>query len=261
MIMLKSSLALVAHIVEPPDLYAGTDSYFLCPACHTFSYGRYGTLCHACLNQLEPTYCWRYENSLHFLDPEALSVLEHVLPLFLYGDVSNIRKLIFQLKYHGDLRLGYAFGHLLGQHLIAAGYTACFDGIVPVPLHWFKYLRRGYNQSEIFARGLSEVLRIPVYPALRRPIYRKSQTKLSERYARSHNVAGVFALAPHASERYAGQHLLLVDDVLTTGATASECIARLLDIPAVRLSFASIAIRPTLLRRAYGRGDNKHFTD
>ena len=76
---------------------------------------------------------------------------------------------------------------------------------------------------------------------------------MAQREERSHNVEGVFTLKEGNAERYAGQHLLLVDDVLTTGATASECINCLQEIPDVRLSFASIAVRPTLLRLAYGQ--------
>lgn len=249
---LKKYFAPIEYITTEHDLHSKDKTYFICPSCNTFSYGRYGTICDECLTHLQLTYSWCYEDMLHFSEPETLSLLEHVFPLFMYESTTHIRNLIFRLKYYGELQLGYAFGHLLGHQLLASGYGDCFDGIVPVPLHWFKYLKRGYNQSDIFARGLSAILGIPVYKALQRTTYRKSQTKVTQREARSHNVEGVFAPRAHTTRRYAGQHLLLVDDVLTTGSTASECINCLLRIPDVHLSFASIAIRPTLLRLAYG---------
>ena len=249
---LKKFIAPIEYTEGNHEFICDNKTYFPCPSCGTFSYGQYGTLCDACLTELQQTFCWYYEKMLHFHEPVALSTLEHVLPLFMYGSSTNIRSLIFRLKYHGDLPIGYAFGHLLGRELLTIGLDV-FDGIVPVPLHWFKYLRRGYNQSAIFARGIAEVLGIPVCKVLRRTTYRKSQTKMAQREERSHNVEGVFALKEGNAERYAGQHLLLVDDVLTTGSTASECINCLLEIPDVRLSFASIAVRPTLLRLAYGQ--------
>lgn len=249
--ILDRLFAPVTHTIKGNRLQDEEKTYFLCPSCNTFSYGHYGTLCDECQHQLQPTYCFGYENRLHIENPEVLYILRYLFPLYLYGSSSDIRSLIFRLKYHGELSLGYAFGHLLGRELWAAGYADCFDGIVPVPLHWLKYLKRGYNQSAIFAHGLSEVLGIPVVNLLRRTEYRKSQTKVALHEARSQNVEGVFSLRSAEVSRYTGQHLLLVDDVLTTGATASECIECLLGIPDVVLSFASIAVRPTLLGEAY----------
>lgn len=248
----KEFIAPIEYTEGNYEFVRDNKTYFLCPSCARFSYGQYGTLCDTCLADLQLTYCWHYEEMLHFQEPAALGLLEHILPLFMYGSNTNIRSLIFRLKYHGDLPLGYAFGHILGRELLAAGLDI-FDGIVPVPLHWFKYLRRGYNQSEVFARGIAEVLGIPVCKVLQRKTYRKSQTKVTQHEARSLNVEGVFALKEHKAEEYAGQHLLLVDDVLTTGSTASECINCLQKIPDIQLSFGSIAVRPTLLRLAYGQ--------
>jgi ComF family protein len=114
------------------------------------------------------------------------------------------------------------------------------QAIVPVPLHPKKERLRGYNQSAVFAQGISETMEVPVLTqALVRKMYTETQTK-KKRMERFSNVDSVFAVQqPRAIE---GKHVLLVDDVLTTGATLEACGQALLAIPGTRLSVATIAI-------------------
>jgi ComF family protein len=115
-----------------------------------------------------------------------------------------------------------------------------FDAIIPVPLHEKKRLKRGYNQSEEFAKGMSQGLNIPIYDqVLLRQRNAQTQTALS-REQRWNNVAQDYIL--QQSETLEGKHLLLVDDVLTTGATLEACGRLLLSIPGLSLSVATIAI-------------------
>ena len=222
-----------------------------CPFCDEFAPLIHDTICSHCFNKLSLTYTWEYYSALQFNTPPEFRLLQYVLPLALYESSGNIRSLIFQFKYHAELPIGRNFGKLLAHYLTTSQLANQFDAIIPVPLHWRKYIIRGYNQARIFAQGLADSLQIPIYNALIRTVYRKSQTKTANHLQRSTNVQSVFKLKNKALQQCANKHLLVVDDVLTTGATASNCIACLLPIPNVQISFACIAIRPTMLREAY----------
>jgi ComF family protein len=130
------------------------------------------------------------------------------------------QKLLHQLKYKNKPGLGKVLGRLYGKLLLERGYLDRWDGIIPVPLHSEKLRRRGYNQSECFAEGLSEVLSIPVLGAVRRNTNTTTQTSKS-RLQRWENVSEVFDLVN--VNFVSGKRILLVDDVMTTGATLAAC--------------------------------------
>jgi ComF family protein len=111
-----------------------------------------------------------------------------------------------------------------------------FDAIVPVPLHWRRRWQRGFNQSELLARGVARKWRIPVVRALRRLRYTVTQTGLSNS-ARRQNVAAVFG----ARRNLNGQRILLIDDVLTTGSTAAACANALHRAGAARVTLLTVA--------------------
>jgi len=114
-----------------------------------------------------------------------------------------------------------------------------FDAIVPVPLHWWRKWRRGFNQSELLARALSARTGVPVVAALRRARSTAAQAGLSNQ-ARRQNVAQAF-LPARAARRLAGKRVLLIDDVLTTGATASACARALKKAGAERVAVLTVA--------------------
>jgi ComF family protein len=150
-----------------------------------------------------------------------------------------VQRLLHQLKYQGQQGVGKALGQLYGAELATAGLAPAFDLIVPVPLHRRKLARRGFNQADAFAEGLAAALPCPwSATALRRTEYTDSQTRKS-RTERWDNVASVFEVARR--QDVAGRHILLVDDVLTTGATLEACGAALLAAGASQLSIATIA--------------------
>lgn len=165
--------------------------------------------------------------------------LEMATSFVFFHKGGNVQELLHQLKYQGRKEIGNYLGRLYGYEL---GDTQCFrdvDLIVPVPLHPHKLRKRGYNQSRCFADGLSETLGIPVEDDC---LYRKTdsatQTRRS-RYQRWENVEDIFGV--RNTERIAGKHLLLVDDVITTGATIEACAGILLQLGGTRVSTVSIA--------------------
>lgn len=150
------------------------------------------------------------------------------------------QQLIHQLKYAGKRRVGLELGRYYGRQLRRSPHFEGIDLIVPVPLHPRKRRRRGFNQSACFAAGLAESMRIPWRETvLERRYFTGTQTRKS-RMERMANVLDAFRLARPALAR--GRHVLLVDDVLTTGATLEACGARLLEAGDVELSMATIGI-------------------
>lgn len=166
--------------------------------------------------------------------------LERIVPYCFFSH-NIIRPLLHALKYYDRLDIAYDLGRLLALEWKASGQCPQFDALIPVPLHWFKYLKRGYNQSERIASGMAKELGVPVVQGLRRTRYAKSQTRKRDHSQRWTNVRNAFAIRERFAPSLAGKHVLLIDDVITTGATTSGCIAALLPIPEIRISLASIA--------------------
>lgn len=160
--------------------------------------------------------------------------------LYYFTRKSPIQRALHQLKYHNKPDIGIKIGREFGHRLRQSEMFRSVDLIVPVPLHPRKERIRGYNQSTMFARGMAEALEIPVSDtALVRSRFTESQTR-KKRIERFENVEEVFTVKKPAALE--GRHLLLVDDVLTTGATLEICGHTLLNIPGTKLSLATIAI-------------------
>ena len=162
--------------------------------------------------------------------PEALHTL------FYYNRDSDYRKLIYSVKYYSNRRLGAYLGSMLAERM-KGNCTA--DCLVPVPLHPRRERDRGFNQALEIARGMAPVLGLEICSdALVRVRDNVSQTGKSTA-ERHENVRNIFAL--RRPERVAGRHVLLVDDVVTTGATVSSCMEALAAAGDVRFSVACLA--------------------
>jgi ComF family protein len=156
-----------------------------------------------------------------------------------YNKGSRIRNLIHNLKYKGITELGYELGRIYALSLHASGFTGDIDMIIPVPLHPAKKRKRGFNQSDLISQGISEVTGSPVdTTSLKRVTVTGTQTKRS-RYDRWTNVEGVFRISNPDNVR--GKHILLVDDVITTGSTIESCANELLKIEDVKVSVVALA--------------------
>jgi len=160
--------------------------------------------------------------------------------LFIMRIPGPIHNMIQQYKYHGDQRIGKWCGLLFGKQLQKQSLIHTVDVIVPVPIHPKKLNRRGFNQTEVFARAISKQTNIPVNSqALCKRMDNHSQTHMT-RTNRIINTMNSFVLND-TGELYS-KHILLVDDVLTTGATLEACIIQLKKIPNVRISIGIIAM-------------------
>ncbi|HFA51901.1 MAG TPA: ComF family protein [Bacteroidetes bacterium] len=160
--------------------------------------------------------------------------------LYLFTKKGKVAQLIHNFKYQGKKEIGTALGRRYGHALNRAEHFREIDCIVPVPLHWKKLRHRGFNQSEMFANGLSESMGVPVIKdGLERLSFTSTQTKKSK-LGRLENMEGVFAVKK--PKRLEGKHILLVDDVLTTGSTLEACGIELLKVPGAKLSMVTIAM-------------------
>lgn len=165
--------------------------------------------------------------------------------LFFYHSEADYRLIPYQIKYHGNISAGRYFGKMLGRRLAGSAFYRDVDLVIPVPLHWTRRWKRGYNQAEVIASGVAEAMQLPVRTDLLKRCRRTStQTKL-EVDAKRKNVAGAFEVTPELvslMEQGSASHLLLIDDVFTTGSTLHACFTALRQIlpPSVRISVATL---------------------
>ncbi|MDX1629840.1 MAG: ComF family protein [Fulvivirga sp.] len=163
--------------------------------------------------------------------------LSHVFAFFKFERKGRVQKILHQLKYGGKPELGEMLGQQYGEVLVSQQYEQAFDVVTAVPLHKSKQRRRGYNQSEAFGRGLAQSMGLPYMSMIKRIKNSATQTRRS-RLNRWENVSQVFE---PTSPKIAGQRILLVDDVITTGATLESCGLVLQQAGAKSVGIAAIA--------------------
>ncbi len=166
-------------------------------------------------------------------------VIEKAAAFSYYNKGSRIGNLIHNLKYKGIREIGHELGRIYGLTLKASGFTKDIDLIIPVPLHPTKERTRGFNQSETISMGIGAATLLPVdVKTLARIMASPTQTKRS-RYERWTNVEGIFKVTD--PQTIIGKHVLLVDDVITTGSTIESCTNELLKIEGVKVSVVALA--------------------
>lgn len=215
----------------------------------------YPNICLACSNKLlkgEKVLCVRCLSEIPYTDhwhqPENRLAQRFWGRLPLYGAAAlfhfhqgnAVQHLLHQLKYKGRQDIGELAGKMVGDKLKESGSVIHqIDLIIPVPLHWKKQKIRGYNQCDPFAKGIAEYTGIPwCANALTRNFENISQTK-KKRFDRWSNVAEIFSVTD--KNLLTDKHILLVDDVVTTGATSEACMQTILKISGTKVSFAAIA--------------------
>ena len=160
---------------------------------------------------------------------------------FFYRKGSAYKYILHRLKYGGEKEIGEIMGRYVANELLPCGFFKDIDLIIPVPLHRKRQRARGYNQSEWIARGIVSVTGLLLdAESVVRDKFTETQTHKSK-FERWENVSGFFSLTKHADE-LAGKHLLIVDDVLTTGATIVSVASCLSAVEDVRISVLTLAI-------------------
>lgn len=197
-------------------------------------------LCLSCLMNLPKT-------NYHLLDENEVEKrfwgkvpVKRASAYFHYMKGSDFDKLLFDLKYHGRREIGVVMGKYMAKELAESGFFEGIDVIIPVPLHKKKQKLRGYNQSERIAAGISIATGIPVdNNSVGRVVANSTQTRKTvwERWEGTQNIFSV--LLP---EKICGKHILLVDDVLTTGATIVSCAAEMTKVENTTLSVLTLAV-------------------
>lgn len=158
---------------------------------------------------------------------------------FYFSKGQLIQHLLHQLKYNNNKNIGRYLGKILGNHLLESGRFLRPDYLVPLAMSAKKEFKRGYNQATIICEGIAEVLHTPLLSSnIVRTRTPETQTK-KHRAERWENVEGSFAVTN--STQLEGKHILLVDDVLTTGATLEACCNSLKAIPGISISIATLA--------------------
>ena len=166
--------------------------------------------------------------------------LERGTSFFYYHKGSDFRHILHQLKYGGRKDLGEIMGRFMAAELATTDFFEGIDVIIPVPLHPRKRRARGYNQSEWIARGVSQVVGLPVdVSSVIREKHTDTQTRKST-YERWENVDGIFRL--RHPENFVGKHVLIIDDVLTTGSTTTACADVFHEVEGVRISVLTLAV-------------------
>ncbi|MDR0543801.1 MAG: ComF family protein [Odoribacteraceae bacterium] len=156
--------------------------------------------------------------------------------LLRYRRKSPFRLLVLKMKYRGNRKLGVFLGKMIGER-IKGKFAA--EMIVPVPLHPKRQRQRGFNQSALLASGIAPVVHLPVREdVIRRVVNNRSQTGLSPG-ERARNAERLFEVT--AREALEGKHVMLVDDVVTTGSTITDCLRALGSVPGIRVSVVCLS--------------------
>jgi len=211
-----------------------------CVACGTPLVDGEQHLCTACLLKL-PEVQTANDNA-NFVERRFMGriPIRHATALLLFQQKTASQSILHQIKYNGNEQLAILMGRQLGTKIATCGLFDDVDLLVPVPLHPRKERHRGYNQSERLCQGIAQTFPRPIAKGnLMRTHHTESQTH-KNRIERLENMKDVFAVAdPDALQ---GKHLLLVDDVITTGATTEACWVALSTIKGLSISIAALAV-------------------
>ena len=163
--------------------------------------------------------------------------LEKATALFYYEPHAETARILYELKYKNHPEIGVVMGRMMAKELMKSGLFEDIDALVPVPLAKKREHERGYNQSLELAKGVSEVTGLPIANlVIRRTKFVGSQTKRG-RWERNENVEHVFELV---DDNISDQHLLLIDDVVTTGATVIACAKEMQKASNVKISVLAL---------------------
>lgn len=212
----------------------------LCVVCGISLQKNEHQLCLSCLNDIPKTNYHLIENNPIEKRFWGKVTVYRATSYFFFQKGSSFQKVLHILKYKGNKEIGELLGRYAAIDLLDSPDFTSIDLIIPVPLHQKKLKSRGYNQSEWIAKGISAILNKPQdTTTLLRMRENPTQTKKTV-YERYENTEGIFQLSNNSALE--NKHVLLVDDVLTTGSTLEACIRALLETPGIKISIFTLAV-------------------
>ncbi len=211
----------------------------LCPICGEALISGEKILCTSCFYKLPKTdFHLDDKNPIHDLFLGRIN-LQDVAAYLYFKKGGGVQQLIHEFKYKSKVEIGNFLGENYGYELLKTDWIKSIDCIIPIPLHHKKLKKRGFNQSEEFAAGISKVLDLPLRTdLLKRTKFSETQTRKSK-YKRWENVKDIFEI--ENTEYLKESHILLVDDVITTGATIEAAARHLVDAAKAKVSVAALA--------------------
>lgn len=210
-----------------------------CGACGTVLVKNECHICISCYTNLPFTHFHLIENNPIEKVFIGRTPIVFATSLLYFSKHESVQRLLHQIKYNGKKYLAVYLGNMLGDQLKNNYGNFTFDGIVPVPLHPKKERLRGYNQSNMIAKGVAESLDIPIWSnSLKKTQFTATQT-YKNREERWQNIRNTFSI--NNSSVLKGKHILLIDDVLTTGATLESIATPLQELNDVKISIATLA--------------------
>lgn len=207
-----------------------------CAGCDAQLQPHHPAICSKCLCNLPRTNNYKQPGNSAELRIAGRLPFDRVATFAVYSRGSCLRPMIHQLKYNGQPAIGYQLGMQFGTEIIESDFINPIDLIIPVPLHPKKEKERGYNQADIIAQGIAAATHIPLERNnLIRSIYNPTQTHLGSNQ-RWQNVEGIFSVLH--PQQLNNKHILLVDDVITTGSTLEACARALCHQSDIKISIA-----------------------
>ena len=210
----------------------------ICLGCGSDVVDKESFICLQCINDLPHTNFAMHANNPIEKRFWGRMAITSATSEFYFSKSSPVQNLIHEFKYNGNKSVGYFLGTLMGKSILNSNRFPV-DAMIPLPLFEKKEKRRGYNQAEVLCNGIAEIINVPVIKNnVTRIVHIETQTKKG-RLERWKNVEQTFVVSnPECLE---GKHLLLVDDVITTGATLEACGSEILKVKDVLLSIATLA--------------------
>lgn len=198
-----------------------------CVLCHDFLQANETDLCHKC----------RADTPEVFHTKRSIPFIAKWTALWYYKD--NVRNSIHRFKFKNARGYAETYARLLSRKLLETEMADGIDMLTWAPISLRRYLRRGYDQTQLLAKALSRELNIPLVRTIRKVRHTKTQSLIKDPAARRANINGAYRVTD--PRLVAGKRILLLDDILTTGATAQECARILLTAGAAEIYFAAIA--------------------
>ncbi len=212
----------------------------VCSGCKGFLLDNENVICTKCRHEIPLTQFYLNPENEAYKKFYGRVAVNHVSAMMYFHKKGIVQEMIHSLKYRGHEEIGTVLGQWYAEDLKPMDFTKNIDLIIPVPLHKRKLRERGFNQVTTFSKALSESLKIPYEEnVLVRNVYSKTQSKKNF-INRAEVTASVFDVNYY--EKHHHKHFLLIDDVLTTGATLESCAKAIMKIPGAQLSIVTMAM-------------------